>query len=343
MMRSFGQDSILTPLIDYEEPLIQITLAADGTYRFDYTRFDRWVELFLRLGFRSFAGHHVSMMPSKWIYGGVSYVDEQTGEKHVLTERGNADPTWLAFIPVFYDSLYAHLEEKGWTKLYMQHQLDEPRDDDLYLKLAALARKHMPGVRTIDAINSRPATFSPLVDIQVFALTILAKQGKPADERRANGQAVWLYHCCSPYPPYPNRHLDERLSDSRLYPWLAYLLKAEGYLYWGGNVYRGADPYKSSIGPVPSGSQDPGHPPGDNWMYYPGPDGLVGSLRMLAFRDGILDHSLLARLAQIDRATADTVMQGIARDIRDYEKHPEAYHRARQQLLTALDAANAGG
>ena len=148
---------------------------------------------------------------------------------------------------------------------------------------------------------------------------------------------MWLYHCCSPYPPYPNRHLDERLADSRLYPWLAYLLQAEGYLYWGANVYRGADPYTGSIGPLPNGSQDPGHPPGDNWFFYPGPDGLRASMRMVAFRDGIHDHVLLAMLADRDRQAADEIMQSIARTVKDYEKEPPAYHRARQALLLALD------
>ena len=107
---------------------------------------------------------------------------------------------------------------------------------------------------------------------------------------------MWLYHCCSPYPPFPNRHLDERLSDSRLYPWLAHLLDADGYLYWGANILRGADPYATSVGPLPNGSQDPGHPPGDNWTFYPGPDGLRPSMRMVAFREGLEDHSLVSGL-----------------------------------------------
>jgi len=336
-LRAFGQDTILTPLVDYEESLIQVTRQEDGTYSFDYSRFDRWMNLFIDLGFRRFAGHHVSMLPEKWVYTGVFFTDAKTGKKERLVEHGRGTQEWLEFIPTLYSSLYAHLKEKGWVELYLQHQLDEPKDGELYEKLAALARKHMPGVRTIDAINSRPEVFSPLVDVQVFALTILAKQQKLAEERRQAGQAVWLYHCCSPYPPYPNRHLDERLTDSRLYPWLAYLLKADGYLYWGANIYRGADPYKTSVGPVPNGSQDPGHPPGDNWFFYRGPDGLLGSMRMAAFRDGMLDHALLTMLAHKDPAKADAIMHRVARSIKDYQKDAAAFHQARRHLLEALD------
>ena len=35
----------------------------------------------------------------------------------------------------------------------------------------------------------------------------------------------------------PNTHLDERAVNVRLYPWLAYLYNAEGYLFWGANMY----------------------------------------------------------------------------------------------------------
>jgi len=297
------------------------------------------VEVFDRLGFRYFAGHHIAMLPEKWVYGGVSVLDPRTGRRTPLVAAGRGNEEWLAFLPVFYDSLYGHLRDQGLAERYLQHQLDEPKDGALYRRLAELTRAHLPGIRTLDAINSTPATFSPLVDIQVFALTILAKERALAAQRRAEGRSVWLYHCCSPYPPYPNRHLDERLTDSRLYPWLAYLLGAEGYLYWGANVYRGADPYRTSIGPLPNGSQNPGHPPGDNWVFYPGPDGLRGSLRMVAFRDGLLDHSLLTMLAPRDRAEADRIMATVARSISDYEKQPEAYHTARKALLEALERA----
>ncbi|MGC9318085.1 MAG: DUF4091 domain-containing protein, partial [Armatimonadota bacterium] len=336
----FGQDTILTPLIDYEEPLIQVIREADGSFSFDYTRFDRWVRLFRRHGFRLFAGHHIATLPEPWVYGPVHVLDRETGERQVLFERGRGTQAWLTFIPTFYEDLHRHLSERGWLSLYIQHQLDEPRDGEVYRALAALAREHLPGVRTIDAINSRPEVFSPLVDMQVFALTILADNRELAAQRREQGQSVWLYHCCSPPPPYPNRHLDERLSNSRLYPWLAHLLEADGYLYWGANVYRGADPYETSIGPVPGGSQDPGHPPGDNWLFYPGPDGLRGSLRQVAFRDGMIDHTLLTMLAGREPGRAGRIMRGVARSIRHYATQPQAYHRARRHLLVALEAGD---
>ncbi|GAH73482.1 unnamed protein product, partial [marine sediment metagenome] len=105
-LRAFGQDSILTPLIDLPEPLIQTIRNEDESYSFDYARFDRWAELFLGLGFRYLHGHHISMLPETWIYEGVFVTDRETGEREPLVIRGGANEDWLAFVPVFYRSLH---------------------------------------------------------------------------------------------------------------------------------------------------------------------------------------------------------------------------------------------
>ncbi len=342
-LRTFGQDSIRTPLIGGTEPLIRTSRDANGAYTFDFMRFDRWCETFLRLGFQRLEGehiagsHHLTMPP----VGQSLYLwDPVTQKRSPLFTRKSALEEWYAFLPVFYDALYRHLTGKGWARHYIQCQMDEPHDLDNYRKLTAVARKHLPGIATQDAVNSSPDQYSPLIDNHVFALTSLAGHPELARQRRDEGKAVWLYHCCSPYPPYPNRHLDESLANSRLYPWLAFLLEADGYLFWAANMYRGADPYTSSIGPLPNGSQNPGHPPGDNWFFYPGQEGLLGSLRMVAFRDGLVDHALLTLLARRDRHRAQAIRSTIVRSVLDYETVPESYRRARQELLEALAAVD---
>lgn len=333
-LRRFGDDTMWTPLINFEEPLIQVTRRKDGTYAFDYSRFDRWAELFFGLGFRQLAGRHIVNLGSQ------SFVfDEATGTKQPLLKDPKDREAWLAFLPIFYDNLYAHLKAKGWLDNYIQHQYDEPKDAALYKRLTGLARKHMPGVRTIDAINSRPTLFSPLVDEQVFNLIGLNKYQKVAAQRRARGQGVWLYHCTSPYPPHPNRHIDSPLTESRLYPWLCYKLGANGFLFWAANGYRGADEYKTSLGPFPppKNNQNPGHPPGDNWFYYRSPDGLRPSIRIVSFREGLIDYALLIALAKRDPDMTKKLVEKIAPSISNFERDPAAYHQARTAMLDALD------
>ena len=331
-LRRFGDDTVLTPLVDGREPLIRVSRDEQGAYEFDYSRFDRWVETFLRLGFHTLAGRHVvSMGRDVWV------LDRSSGAIEPLLAKPNDREAWLRFLPVFYDSLYRHLEERKWTGRYLQHQYDEPKDSELYERLAGLARGHMPGVRTIDAINSRPEAFSPLVDAHVFNLITLLRNAELAERRRAEDRAVWLYHCTSPYPPYPNRHLDRPLAECRLWPWICYRWRAEGFLYWAANLYRGADEYKTSIGPFPNGSQDPGHPPGDAWFYYRGPDGLRPSMRIVAFRSGLVDHTLLTMLAEKDGKLAEEIAREVVPSATEYRTDPAVYHAARRRILAALD------
>lgn len=331
-LRRFGDDTVLTPLVNGRDPLIQVARTEQGSYEFDYSRFDRWVETFLDLGFNTFAGRHVVNMATD-----VSLLNRETGETEPLLKDSKDQGPCMEFLPVFYRSLARHLDERGWTDRYIQHQYDEPKDEERYEQLATLARTNMHQVRTIDAINSRPEVFSPLVDIHVFNLITLLRNAELADQRRAERKAVWLYHCTSPYPPYPNRHLDRPLSECRLWPWICHKWQADGFLYWAANLYRGADEYKTSIGPFPNGSQDPGHPPGDAWFYYRGPDGLRPSMRILAFRDGLIDHTLLTMLAEKDKQLATQITNRLLPSATEYSTDPAIYHAARRQILTALE------
>jgi len=204
-----------------------------------------------------------------------------------------------------------------------------------------IVKTAMPTIETLDAIHSwgqEPAGFSPNTDIFIFYIDLLSQNQTLAQQRLSEGKKNWLYLFCKPYPPMPNMHLDSYLACSRLYPLLCYKYNATGMIHWAANRYRGANPYLSSIGPVPSGSQNPGHPPGDNWLYYPDSNGLIGSIRMLNFRDGMIDHYLITLLSLQDKPKADAILLEIVRSLSDVERqNTRKYHETRQKILEALD------
>ena len=338
-LRESGNRVLTVPLIGDKQPLIQTIREADGAYTFDYARFDRWFEMALKLGFDYLMGTSIGGCHRTYPLN-VFVVDRGTGQEEQIFSRSSDVDAWLEFLPVFFRSFSAHLGERGWTKSYFQELQNEPHLSEPYARLSDLARKYLPGVKTIDEIHAYrqdPWEYTDLVDVYILALELIHRNKDLADKRRADGLDVWFYNYAGPTPPFPNRHLDRSLVDSRLYPWLAYLVKAEGYSFWGGNLYRGADPYATSIGPMPGGSQNPGHPPGDAWMLYPDPEGIRPSMRTLAFREGLLDHALLIMLAERDSAEADRIMSQIAVSAVEYEKEPQPYHAARKALLIALD------
>ena len=347
-LREYGQSTILTPLFgafgdsdagaSAAYPLIQTHITLNGRYAFDFTRFERWVELFLSMGFEIIEGMHFSGREGISIQNVYAY-DERTGETAQIfkgsLKESKDDPdaaVWLNYLTDFMDALYAKLSERGWISNYKQHLADEPYPEvaENYKLYRTLLEEHMPGVESIEADWSEPALFSPYMDIQIMAPYTLAANQEVVLERKKVNRPTWQYDLnCA--PPFPGRHLDRRLATSRVQSWLAYLYNSDGCLNWAGNLYRGdVDPYETSFGPY-------SYPPGETWKFYPGPDGIRGSMRALAFRDGLLDHALLSKLAEKDRQKADEITKSIAQSITSYEEEPGAYHTARKAILTALD------
>ncbi len=346
LLHGYGQNTISTPhihTVDDFPALIETRVNADGSYSFDFARFDRWMELFLELGYERIEGRHVisraGHMPHR-----IMGTPADGGEPALLFEggikvAGEEEQRYLEYLASFFDALHAHLTEKGWLDRYMQHVADEPVPDyeDIYRRYHAVFVEHLPGVPNLDADWSTPEMFSPLMAIQVMYIDTLAHSQALAAEREAAGLTTWMYNFGKPYPPRPNRWLDLPLTNSRLYPWLGVRYNASGYLFWGANVFRGADPYTRSVGPCGEGKGYPGHNPGDNWLFYPAPNGLYASIRMVAFRDGMVDHALLTQLAKIDPEAARSITDRIVRSLVDYSQRPADYHRARAMLLEALD------
>jgi len=340
-LRAAGQTHMLTPLVNYEQPLIRVARDENGQFAFDFARFDRWMRLFLGLGFRKMVGQPIALLPAGEAPDGTYVIDKLTRKRERLCDPAQPEALerWLSFIPVFYKALKAHLDAHGWTGVYIQQQLGEPKDAGVYGLLSEMLRSNMPGVPAMDAINESPAALSPLVDVQVFAVTVLAAEQALAADRHRQGLANWLFTGAVPLPPFPNRHLDEPLANSRLYPWMAFGLGAQGYVCYGGNAYRGANPYRTSIGPRPDSPRGASFGPGEDWMLYPGPDGPRLSLRMLAFRDGLVDHSLLCAVAERDPRRAYDILTGLTRSPSDYDTDPARFHDARKRMLDFLEAS----
>ncbi len=340
-LRRFGLDGLFTPTIYTAHPLVDITKLRNGTYTFNFDRFDIWAQTFFALGFEYLEGEHLFAradgLPIGLIYG----YDQDTGYFAPLIGRNISMQDWHAFLTSFCQSLYAHLQANGWAGKYKQHLMDEPGDASILANAYAVIKAAMPDVQTLDAIHSwgqDPANFSPYTDNFIFYIDLLDNHQALAQQRLTEGKTNWAYYFCKPHPPGPHPTLDAHLTMCRLFPMLCYKYNATGMIFWAANRYRGADPYTSSIGPGPSGSQNPGHPPGDCWYFYPVDNGLVGSVRMLNFREGMIDHQLLSMVKDQDPARASQLLDMLLRSMSDYERYDNSvYYQFRKQVLEELD------
>ena len=190
------------------------------------------------------------------------------------------------------------IQRHGWQKRFAVSIVDEPFIwyEDSYADTVDLVHKTAPSIRVIEAVETE---YLGKVDIYVPKLSHLNLWYPRFDEIRRQGAELWFYVCCHPVGRYPNRFLDQPLLKARVLFWICYLYNLDGYLHWGLNHFAG-DPYTEE-------GISKGLPLGDRAVVYPGRNGLLGSLRFSAQRDGLQDFEYLWVLEHELRKTRDRV------------------------------------
>ena len=326
-MAAHRQNTIFTTIMG-RDSLIAVTKTKSGDYRFDFTRFDRWVELFLKHGFQLIEGGHIVGNGPRYAF---LLTDEATGEKVLIEKRSRRDRLYLdeeyiAVVEALLAVLRDHLKNRGWDKRYLQHIFDEPakgKGVENYLTLAALVREIWPDVRLIDAADADPAVFEaddvlvPLVDHR----SVFQDARKYLDA----GKTLWCYTANLPRGRYPGVFLDQPLIKTRIIPWVMWRYGATGFLYyclghWETQYrceYRHYNPYeeKSVDRPVP---YDPWVDPAMNatWQCPPGSWGVVYPPREPQSQDpATYTPDLIENYNRVrDGLPSDTTQEGPAKE-----------------------------
>jgi Domain of unknown function (DUF4091) len=336
VMAEYRQNVVLTPTLDLVE-----LLPGEGS-RFGFERFDRWVETFQRAGAIGFVeGEHLVGRAGGYDEPLVVPVLLREGQKVRRVELPLDDPRAESFLDAFLPALSRHLDEKGWKPVYLQHVLDEPHGDEpaAYARVAALVRKHLPGVPTIDAIDAHdvPGALREASDVWVPQLGRFDNQLALLAERQRAGHEVWFYTCLFPRGRYMNRLMDLPLLKTRLLHWVNYRYSLAGFLHWGWNFW-GPEPTKNTQ-PVINLNQTL-LPSGDAFIVYPDRArlGVLSSVRLEAMREGIEDYEMLAALGRRDRGAADALAREAVATFTEYVRDPGAFRRIEAKLIEALGA-----
>jgi hypothetical protein len=177
------------------------------------------------------------------------------------------------------------IHRRKWQNRFLVTISDEPfiHHEETYTQLVDRVHQIAPSVRCIEAVETE---YLGNLDIYVPKLNLLDMWYPRYQEVQREGGELWFYTCCQPLGRYPNRFLDQSLLKVRVLHWLNYLYDLKGYLHWGLNQFGTDQPYTQE-----GISKD--LPLGDRAIAYPGQNGLVGSLRFSAQRDGIEDFEYL--------------------------------------------------
>ena len=251
---------------DYFDTMVTWIKRADGTWAFDYTIFDRWVEFMMSVGIDKQINCY-SMVPWELSF---QYYDQATNSlKSVKTAPGEQayEDMWVSML----SSFSKHLKEKGWFDI-CAIAMDE-RPMDVMQKTLKVIRKADPEFKVSLAGN-----YHAEIEPDLYDYCIVIGQNFPEDvriRRAAENKRTNYYTCCT--EAHPNTFT---FSDPAEAPWTALHAIAggyDGYLRLAVNSWT-ADPLRDSRFRTWAA--------GDTYSIYPGPR---SSIRFERLVEGIQD------------------------------------------------------
>ena len=312
------------------------TYAADGDdeLTIDFSRFDRWVQVFTDAGVIGLIeGGHIGGREGGWESNFVVGIQEVKDGKVAARSVAPNAPEADSFFAKFFPALVAHLEEKGWLAHYAQHLADEPIASNIesYRQMAALVHKYAPELRIIEACHTKDLVGD--MNIWVPQLNYLHDDFDHYQARQAAGEEVWFYTCVYPQGEYANRFIEQPLIKTRLLHWINFRYGITGYLHWGYNHWTADSPFTHTTRPH---GGPPYLPAGDPWIVYPGKNGPLDSIRFEAMRDGIVDHELLSMLAERNAQAAQALAGRLILAFDSYQTDVSQFRATRRELLETL-------
>lgn len=240
----------------------------DGTWLYDYTIFDRWVEFMFSLGIDRQINCY-SMIP--WALQ-FDYIDQATSSPATFQAAPGSEEYneyWGAFIADF----ARHLKAKGWFEKTMIAMDERPLES--MQAVLGLIRKVEPAFKISLAGNYHESVIYDIVD---FSETFSGKQEFPESaktKRKELGLTTTFYTCCA--EAHPNMFVISNPDEAAWLGWFAQAEGYDGYLRWAYNSWT-LDPLTDARFRT--------WPAGDCFVVYPGGR---GSVRFSKLVEGIQD------------------------------------------------------
>lgn len=236
----------------------------DGSWRYDYSVFDRWVEFMTSCG----VTHQIdcyTLVP--WHYR-FDYFDMASNSvRYVQCKPGEAE--YESFLLPFLKDFASHLKAKGWFDRTCIAMDERPMEQ---LNAAYdIVHRADPNFRIEGAFNYLPEISVSVHDVSIshdypcLAPSLLR-------QRRQDGQRITFYTCCG--PERPNTFTFSPTAEAAYMGWHAAAIGYDGYLRWAYNSWPENPCLDARFGTWASG---------DTYLVYP--DG--SSIRMERLVEGI--------------------------------------------------------
>lgn len=255
------------------ESMVTWLRKADGTWWFDYTVFDIWIEFMMSLGVTGQINCY-SMIPWKLSF---QYLDQASNSFRYLS-AAPGDPEYEQFWTVMLRSFASHLREKGWFDITMIAMDERPMDQ--MLAAVEVIKNADPDFRIAFAGNCH----GQLLDVlDYYCIPIGSEYPEgTVEKRRSEGKVTTWYTCCT--EAWPNTFTFSRPAEAEWIGWYVAANGLDGYLRWALNSWP-EDPVHDS--------RFTAWAAGDTYLVYP--DGM-SSIRFERLKAGITAYRKIAAL-----------------------------------------------
>ena len=255
-----GQKAITATLIDrpwdgqtYDPfgSMVTWIKKADGTWLYDFTVFDIWVEFMMSCGIDEEITCF-SMIPWKLSF---RYYD-QASHSHKYIDCAPGDEAYEKFWGGMLCAFAEHLKEKGWFgKTFIS--MDERSMQQMQAAIKVI-KQYAPGMKISMAGNYHPEIEADIHDYCLDIFAYGAYTPELLSRRRAEGKVSTYYTCCS--AEYPNLFTFSDPADAEFIALEALAKNLDGYLRWAYNSW--------TVMPEED-SRFTAWPAGDTYVIYP--------------------------------------------------------------------------
>ncbi|MEY3773753.1 MAG: hypothetical protein RLZZ129_533 [Verrucomicrobiota bacterium] len=301
---------------------------ADGSWTFDYTMFDRYVELAMDCGITGQINCYSLLTWSGRLY----YTDAATGDERFML-CDTTGPEFAEYWAPFLRDFERHLAAKGWLERARLAVDEAPAQ--MMQAMTELVKANAPRLRISLAGNQAPSHYTGL-DLAEFSIIL----DHASDEllrdiasRKAEGRITTFYVCLD--PKRPNTFVKSPPAEA---VWIGYYTAVNGYdgflrwawTTWPENPLRDTSywghPYLHYL------------PAGDAFLLYPGPR---SSVRWELLRDGFEEWEKLRLLREAHGGTLSAELQALLERFRNPKElgDDETLIRDVQVMRAAVEAS----
>lgn len=290
----------------YEYNIIDIIKRKDGTFHYDYTKMQRYIDLCFQYGIDKWIkvfGLVAVWTDPEYGFGNLTddypdalklrYLDQSDGKMKMMKKGTEIDH--------YIRSLQDYFVEKNLIDKVLL-SADEPMDFDYYSVIIKRIRENAPKFRFFAAINHTEHIQQCQKDVDSFCMILpsVTQEWDKVEYYKSQYDKIYTWYvCCG--PAYPNMFLRSDLLETRLVGILTEYLGLHGFLRWNYTVWN-KDPEKSLCWHV--------FPAGDTCFVYPGKDGRpVLSLRYKQLKRAIEDYMLIDMLKKKDGEKAKQILE----------------------------------